>query len=69
MPPAQQLEVGLPDVMMQGVEQYTQVGWGCLNLSVTLGHQILHLTKQLWCVYCAIRWMRACYCHLHAQHA
>ena len=26
MPPAQQLEVGLPDVMMQGVEQYTQVG-------------------------------------------
>lgn len=26
--PLQQLEVGLPDVMMQGLEQYTQVGAG-----------------------------------------
>ena len=26
--PPQQLEVGLPDVMMQGLEQYTQVGVG-----------------------------------------
>lgn len=53
LPPVQQLEVGLPDVMMQGVEQYTQVGWECLSCSVTRG--IKSCSRPNTCGLCSVR--------------
>lgn len=53
--PLQQLEVGLPDVMMQGVEQYSQVRpWSALEQSV--GAVCASLSGQA-CNGCNLAWM------------